>query len=384
MTAHPTLRIIRDEHGVLSAVLRSIGLLLSESRRRGMKLDYKVLRAMLFYIDEFPERVHHPKESDLLFPALRARSTESAKVLERLDRDHATSHEAVRDLEHQVLALEMMEDAADFDVRRARFEVATQAYITAYLDHIRLEEVEVLPMAERLLTDGDWAELDARLHAEPRPAHVPGRRGRVQTSFQADPDDVASTARARASDGGTERVASQDSVNGGPRRTLGSSCCTASPRVDRGYQRESTRNDLTSLTVPRQLRSCLALGRVVPIAEGDRPRIRLGFTAPLAGRDRRACQLLIRFTRSQTSHSHVVEHRCPHRSPRRRSGDHGAPGELSARPGISRLARPQRRDAAEPDGRGSAAAGAARPRPAGRGRLLDRPTAARALAGAGS
>jgi hemerythrin-like domain-containing protein len=160
MTGHPTLRIIRDEHGVLSAVLRSIGLLLSESRRRGMKLDYKVLRAMLFYIDEFPERVHHPKESDLLFPALRARSTESAKVLERLDRDHATSHEAVRDLEHQVLALEMMEDAADFDVRRARFEAATQAYITAYLDHIRLEEVEVLPMAERLLTDGDWAGLD--------------------------------------------------------------------------------------------------------------------------------------------------------------------------------------------------------------------------------
>jgi hemerythrin-like domain-containing protein len=54
----------------------------------------------------------------------------------------------------------MMEDAADFDIRRARFEAATQAYITAYLDHIRLEEVEVLPMAERLLTDGDWAGLD--------------------------------------------------------------------------------------------------------------------------------------------------------------------------------------------------------------------------------
>jgi len=28
---------------------------------------FDVLRAMLFYIDEFPERLHHPKESDLLF-----------------------------------------------------------------------------------------------------------------------------------------------------------------------------------------------------------------------------------------------------------------------------------------------------------------------------
>ena len=161
MTAHPTLRIIRDEHGTLSAVLRSIALLLSETRRRGAKLDYQVLRAMLFYIDEFPERVHHPKESELLFPILRNRGAVAAKVLERLDRDHATSQQAVRDLEHQVLALEMMENAADFDVRRTRFEAATEAYITAYLDHMRLEEAEVLPLAERLLTDADWAELDA-------------------------------------------------------------------------------------------------------------------------------------------------------------------------------------------------------------------------------
>jgi hemerythrin-like domain-containing protein len=161
MTAHPTLRIIRHEHDVLSAVLRSIALLLSESRRRGMKLDYRVLRAMLFYIDEFPERVHHPKESDLLFPMLRQRGAVAAKVLDRLDRDHAASQQAVRDLEHQVVALEMMEDAADFDIRRTRFEAATEAYVTAYLDHIRLEEEEVLPKTERLLTDTDWVELDA-------------------------------------------------------------------------------------------------------------------------------------------------------------------------------------------------------------------------------
>ena len=45
MITHSTLRIICDEHGALSAVLRSINLLLSESRRRCVGLDYKVLRA---------------------------------------------------------------------------------------------------------------------------------------------------------------------------------------------------------------------------------------------------------------------------------------------------------------------------------------------------
>lgn len=160
MMTHPTLRIIRDEHGVLSAVLRSISLLLSESSRRGVKLDYMVLRAMLFYIDEFPEKVHHPKETSLLFPKVRARSAASATVLDRLDRDHASSHQTVRDLEHQVLELEMMADSRDFEVRRSRFDAALQAYVTAYLDHMRLEEVEVLPLAEKLLTEHDWAELD--------------------------------------------------------------------------------------------------------------------------------------------------------------------------------------------------------------------------------
>jgi len=161
MTTHPTLRIIRDEHGVLSAVLRSIGLLLLETRRRNQVPDFKVLRAMLFYIDEFPEKVHHPKESALLFPKVRQRSDASAAVLDRLDRDHADSHRKVRDLEHEVLALEMMSDAPDFDTRRAHFEEAVQAYIAEYLDHMHVEEVEILPLAERLLTAADWAELDA-------------------------------------------------------------------------------------------------------------------------------------------------------------------------------------------------------------------------------
>ena len=68
MRPHPTVQIIRTEHSTLSAVLRSIGLLLTESRRHGIEPDFKVLRAMLFYIDEFPEKVHHTKESALLFP----------------------------------------------------------------------------------------------------------------------------------------------------------------------------------------------------------------------------------------------------------------------------------------------------------------------------
>ena len=35
------------------------------------------------------------------------------------------------------------------------------SYISGYLDHIRTEERVVLPLAEKVLTAADWAELDA-------------------------------------------------------------------------------------------------------------------------------------------------------------------------------------------------------------------------------
>ena len=63
---HTTVRIIRDEHVALSAMLRSILLLLAEHRRQGALPDFDALRAMLFYVDEFPEQRHHRKESEIL------------------------------------------------------------------------------------------------------------------------------------------------------------------------------------------------------------------------------------------------------------------------------------------------------------------------------
>ena len=161
MSAHPTLMVIRDEHSALSAVLRSISLLLGEHSRRHTLPDFAVLRAMLFYIDEFPEKIHHTKESELLFPKIRARSAEAAEVLDRLDADHERSAVRVRELEHELLGFEMMSDGPEGAARRIAFESAMQAYIEAYLDHIGTEERVVLPLAERVLTAADWAELDA-------------------------------------------------------------------------------------------------------------------------------------------------------------------------------------------------------------------------------
>ena len=145
----------------LSAMLRSILLLLGEHRRRGSVPDFDALRAMLFYVDEFPEKLHHPKESSLLFPKLRGHGAHNDEMLDRLDRDHARGEHAIRGLEHALLGFEMMGDGDQREQRHATFETAMHLYVRFYLKHMQIEETEVLPLAETVLGADDWAELDA-------------------------------------------------------------------------------------------------------------------------------------------------------------------------------------------------------------------------------
>jgi hemerythrin-like domain-containing protein len=168
--SHLALRVIHDEHAALSAMLRSIVLLLSQHRRQGTLPDFGSLRAMLFYMDEFPEQRHHLKESQLLFPKLRERTHEADAVLERLDQDHARGERAIRDLEHALLGFEMMGEP-----RRVAFENAVQQYADFYFQHMSLEEKQIMPLAEKLLTDQDWAELDEAFAAnrDPLTGHEP-------------------------------------------------------------------------------------------------------------------------------------------------------------------------------------------------------------------
>ena len=69
MTTHATIRIIFEEHAALSAMLRSMLMLLAQHRRDKTLSDFAVLRSMLFYVDEFPDKRHHRTESEVLFPS---------------------------------------------------------------------------------------------------------------------------------------------------------------------------------------------------------------------------------------------------------------------------------------------------------------------------
>ena len=164
------LTVIRDEHQALAAMLRSMSLLLAHGRQGRSEAPFKVLRAMLLYVDEYPERLHHPKESGMLFPLLRQRCPALGATLDRLDADHAQGERSVRELEHLLLAWEVMGET-----RRAAFETALARFIAGYLTHMAAEETEVLPVALQHLDAADWAALDAAFAAnrDPLTGHEP-------------------------------------------------------------------------------------------------------------------------------------------------------------------------------------------------------------------
>jgi hemerythrin-like domain-containing protein len=153
------LTIIRDEHRTISAVLHALKDLARAAQEPGARPAFAALRAMVRYIDEFPEKLHHPKEDDLL-ARLVVRAPETRALADSLRQEHAEGARLVRELERALL---FFEDSAN----AGEFLAAVNAYAEFHWQHMRKEEQELLPLAERILAPTDWLALDAAFEANP-------------------------------------------------------------------------------------------------------------------------------------------------------------------------------------------------------------------------
>jgi hemerythrin-like domain-containing protein len=163
--------VLKSEHRSISAVLHGLQQLAKEAQDTRTRPDFKVFRAMLRYIDEYPERLHHPKEDEHLFARLLARRPETQMLVEGLHAEHAEGARLVRELER---ALVFFEDSWPGGARE--FQAAVQAYADFHWKHMRKEEDELLPLAERFLQPEDWQAIDAAFAANTDP--IAGMRER--------------------------------------------------------------------------------------------------------------------------------------------------------------------------------------------------------------
>jgi hemerythrin-like domain-containing protein len=165
---HTTIRVIQEEHDRLAAVIRSMQHFVRTIKETGKAPDLKVFRAMLLYISEYPERVHHPKEDRYLFEPLMRRTDAYTPTIAELEAQHGRGEAMVRDLEHALTRYELMGESAF-----PQFANLAENYVQFYFAHMRLEEEVILPGAQQALLEEDWAQADAAFagngeHAERR------------------------------------------------------------------------------------------------------------------------------------------------------------------------------------------------------------------------
>jgi branched-chain amino acid transport system ATP-binding protein len=148
-------RILLDEHRAISAVLHALQHLARAAQDPAIKPDFEVFRAMIYYIDEFPERLHHPKEDSQLFACLEKRSSEARALIDELRAEHVKGAGLIRDVERALVAFrESWPRGAE------AFIGAVNAYAHFHWQHMRKEEERLLPLAERHLLAEDWRAIE--------------------------------------------------------------------------------------------------------------------------------------------------------------------------------------------------------------------------------
>ena len=159
-----SIAVLKSEHRSISAVLHALKELARMAHDATVRPRFQVLRSMVRYIDEYPERLHHPKEDQHLFARLVGRAPEARLLVEELQAEHEEGARLIRELERALL---FMEEGWPLGARE--FRRAVDAYAEFHWKHMRKEEQELLPIAERVLTAGDWNAIDRAFAANRDP-----------------------------------------------------------------------------------------------------------------------------------------------------------------------------------------------------------------------
>jgi len=154
--AERAIALIKDEHRALARVLGAMLALVSRYRDASEKRDFKLFDALLRYVENVPDHLHHPKEDRVLFPALVRRTGENWKLIDELERDHARG-------EPLLAALRGAFQAFSYGTPNGLNQLATRVdeFAEFYWDHMRREEQQLLPLALKYFTEEDWRQVES-------------------------------------------------------------------------------------------------------------------------------------------------------------------------------------------------------------------------------
>ena len=128
-----------------------------ERFHKGESPDYELMLDIMFYMTHYPDVLHHPKE-DLAFARIKERQVEARAIVDELSGQHAHLKETGETL------LQALDEIVNGSITsRDHVEEPGRAYLAEFRRHMVIEETAILPVAAKLLTDDDWAEINAAI-----------------------------------------------------------------------------------------------------------------------------------------------------------------------------------------------------------------------------
>lgn len=162
------IAILCREHANMRRVLNLMRGLL-DAIQAGHAPNFVLLANAVYYMRKFPSQVHHPKE-DLIFKLLCARDPNLVDEVSYARDEHREIYE----MEDWLVELALDAPRAGTTARQRMLEFGRR-YVDMQRRHSEREERLLFPRAQELLTDQDWAEVQARFRQIDDP--VFGRHG---------------------------------------------------------------------------------------------------------------------------------------------------------------------------------------------------------------
>ena len=151
----PNLRIhmlnrLKVEHGQL---LRKLNLLELQylDMCRDKTPDYSLMRSIIVYIQEYPEKIHHPLE-DMMYSILLER-VDDVEFVQELISEHTQLEVVTRELR------ESLESLPRCTASNEQLKQQLSKFLVGQRQHIYTEESEVFPLAQSALTKEDWKRI---------------------------------------------------------------------------------------------------------------------------------------------------------------------------------------------------------------------------------
>lgn len=144
------VQALHNEHVYMSNLLDSLAEQI-DLMAQGKDTDFHLLLDIIDYMQNFPDRYHHPRE-DILYQRMALRDDEAARDVQLLMAEHELLEKLADELAECIRDIHVLPTV----LKKQKALNLCEGYVNALRDHMNREEGKVLPRAAEILQPEDW------------------------------------------------------------------------------------------------------------------------------------------------------------------------------------------------------------------------------------